>query len=797
MPNPGVEHRSYARPPEPEGSSTILTTQRVTTTTAFASSSVETRGGTVDSQQCDAAAAAAVAAAAVAAFHQTQTHQAHQAHSKGHDQHQRASKKVSMDDSTPFRSALRGLLHKQQAELTKFLEDRGLLARSEQEGDGPQRPKELTILDGPATRLAAKNMMSSSCSGDSPISPEGKSMWPRPSAQALPCTSSTVATSTAPEKAPATSSFDACDDMAIEKTSPCGDRQTGRFFQPKEVTPRLSPTWKSRADAAAAATAAAAAVVADLNPESPPEPTVVFIESEGSQSVDQATTTRVSTNTLQSSRSAILDVKSRAPRALEKVCKKAKKKHPLMKDPISSRTMSLLASKQNHLERFLKSRVYEALVMLVVILNAAFIGYQVQWASHSQQDYAVTGDISVLDIPDWAVVGEHIFLVVFTFELGIRLFGEGKDFFLTAELNWNLLDLFIVIAMISEFVIELATSGAGSVVLAQMSSLRILRVMRIMRILRIIRVLKFFSELRMMLSCILNSFRSLVWAMLVLLLLFYIFGISLTQGAVDFLSEDPPRWTSRQHQVLRKHFSRLDFSVLSLFEAMAGGISWGELVDAITPIPWIYTGIFCVFISFAIFAVLNIVTGVFVQSALERAQLDKETLIQDSMQHKEGYLLKMQQIFQEIDVNGSGTISLDEFQEAMEDERMGAYFDALGINVEDIDTLFTLLDRDGAGSVDIEEFLAGCLKLKGEAKGLDLAIVQFEAKWLMHHIGQLTHTLSMCGVLQDGFTTTGLVMNPDSPTQRSSGAGVLSASVGKFAQGSGTPKSIIKGRDTF
>mmetsp|Transcript_118861 Transcript_118861/g.222189 ORF Transcript_118861/g.222189 Transcript_118861/m.222189 type:complete len:91 (-) Transcript_118861:130-402(-) len=42
--------------------------------------------------------------------------------------------------------------------------------------------------------------------------------------------------------------------------------------------------------------------------------------------------------------------------------------------------------------------------------------------------------------------------------------------------------------------------------------------------------------------------------------------------------------------------------------------------------------------------------------------------------------------------------------------------------------LFKLLDIDGSGAVGIEEFVIGCMRLKGSAKSIDLATLMYENK---------------------------------------------------------------------
>merc|ERR1712113_880126 len=43
-----------------------------------------------------------------------------------------------------------------------------------------------------------------------------------------------------------------------------------------------------------------------------------------------------------------------------------------------------------------------------------------------------------------------------------------------------------------------------------------------------------------------------------------------------------------------------------------------------------------------------------------------------------------------------------------------------GVDVDQFDKLFNLLDTDNSGSIDLDEFTFGCLRLKGEAKCMDI-----------------------------------------------------------------------------
>jgi len=74
----------------------------------------------------------------------------------------------------------------------------------------------------------------------------------------------------------------------------------------------------------------------------------------------------------------------------------------------------------------------------------------------------------------------------------------------------------------------------------------------------------------------------------------------------------------------------------------------------------------------------------------------------------------------------------------MKDERVVAYLSAFGLDITEVQTLFLLLDRDQKGVIDIDDFLLGCMRLKGGAKTLDVAKMQYDCEWIVHNLETLT-----------------------------------------------------------
>jgi len=421
------------------------------------------------------------------------------------------------------------------------------------------------------------------------------------------------------------------------------------------------------------------------------------------------------------------------------VLKKTKSAHtdkPVRKASAASKRDALFADvRESHrdnltrLQRLTDSTAYEWFSGTLIVSNALFIGWQCQYMAARAEDDARAHVVQRKTEPMFFIVCGVIYTILFAVELGARWVADGFiHFFQTREIWWNLLDVVVVLFGTLDSFMEAVLPEAGST-MGNITILRVLRVVRIVRIAKVIRVMPFFRELRMMVFSILGSLKSLLWVLLVLIILFYIFGIAFTAGALAHMDESE-KWAEDGTAPLRLFFGTLDRSMISLFQAMAGGNDWGVFYDALAPLSMQYRTIFLLFISFAVFAVVNIVTGVFVESAMQAHHLDREVIVHEELEAKKQYTDALSQVFAEMDIDGSGCLSLDEFERRLDDERVIAYFNYLKLDISDARTVFRLLDFDHSEEVSITEFVSGCYNLQGESRALDMKIMQCEVKYL-------------------------------------------------------------------
>jgi hypothetical protein len=179
---------------------------------------------------------------------------------------------------------------------------------------------------------------------------------------------------------------------------------------------------------------------------------------------------------------------------------------------------------------------------------------------------------------------------------------------------------------------------------------------------------------------------------------------------------------------LRGYYGSIGASLLTLFQAITGGLNWYLITDPLMNLisPWLAL-LICMYIAFSLFALMNIVTGVFVESAMQTAKGDRDMF----MVHF------VRQLFYKADQDQSGAITWAEFKECLDLEEMNLFFQTMDLDMDEAKDLFRLLDVSCSGEVGFEDFLHGCFRLRGAAKAIDLAALMAEhgasmRRWDVH-----------------------------------------------------------------
>jgi hypothetical protein len=157
----------------------------------------------------------------------------------------------------------------------------------------------------------------------------------------------------------------------------------------------------------------------------------------------------------------------------------------------------------------------------------------------------------------------------------------------------------------------------------------------------------------------------------------------------------------------------------SFFQALTGGVDWQDLVTPLEADVSVYiSNPICAYIAFAQLAMLNVVTVVFVESVLENSKVDKELMLVNNAR----------ELFRSLEGGLNGLLSWELFEEKLDTVPLQEFFKSIGVDRSEAKGLFRLLDLDDSGEISADEFLSGCLRLNGNAKALDLALLIREIK---------------------------------------------------------------------
>jgi len=364
---------------------------------------------------------------------------------------------------------------------------------------------------------------------------------------------------------------------------------------------------------------------------------------------------------------------------------------------------------------------FERGAALAIFLNAVYIGISTEYRAQHQIDRT----------PVAFQVAELLFLLVFAAEMGLRLLVHRCWLFRCRtpqgtpnhSMHWNILDCSVIGLQVCELV--LTSCDVKVKLFSGLSVMRLLRLMRLVRIVRLAKVLRFVRDLRMIVYSIWRSLSLFFWAMVALLLLNFMCSVCFT----EFVHTRKLEGHVEETDDLDRYFGSLGKTMFSLFQAVTGGVDWSVMTDALGAEPTSITVLaFLLYVAFTTFAVLNVVSGVVLETAMEIAHDEKEAFV----------LRNAKMVFNSLDKNKDGTITWPLFERALNHPHIQSFFDNLRIHISEARALFDLLDMSGDGHVSADEFLNGCLRVRGPSRALDLLVLSREVSQLfeMHALPQ-------------------------------------------------------------
>lgn len=232
-----------------------------------------------------------------------------------------------------------------------------------------------------------------------------------------------------------------------------------------------------------------------------------------------------------------------------------------------------------------------------------------------------------------------------------------------------------------------------------------------------------FRQLRILVGTCIASIGALFWSMILLMILQIGFSLAICQALQLFIADESASLADRLE--MRQYYGNFPKTLYTMFEITFSG-SWPGRVRPVTSkVSGWYAMPFLFYIALVVFAVIKIVTALFLKETLSSAANDADMMLEDSERISRSYQSKIEGLFRLADDDGDGLLTLEEFMETMSLQSVKHYLKILDVTVHDSRILFDILD-DGDGLVTIAEFCQGISKLKGHVKPVDFITLQRE-----------------------------------------------------------------------
>lgn len=428
-------------------------------------------------------------------------------------------------------------------------------------------------------------------------------------------------------------------------------------------------------------------------------------------------------------------------------------------------TLSLGQDRPVWLRNIYSSVLVEALMCFFILLNLVTLALVTEAAVVNAGE----------NLREGLYISECLLTALFVIEIGGRCYCYGsfyRTFYPNAwERALNLVDALVVAITNVLFVYILAPAGLsflhdehnGWVI----RLLMIFRVLRFARFFRVADSFDFCKEIVIIMKGLYGSIRSFIWAIVVLLVIDFVFaliGVVAISTQLHRLAEettDPKE--SAELEKLLQYLGDLPAFMYSLAEILTiEGLNPYILrpVQKYLGWSWFY---FHTYLAIMHLLVLNLVTAMVVETALANAQDEQARLEMEKQQEID----QLNSLFLLMDDNGDGTLSWDEFKHAFSNPTIKSTWQMLDFKPQDAKEIFKMLDQ-GDGQIPIEDFFDGLRRMKGIAQARD----SFK---ILKSLEEVTLRLQLiedvCGV--EGFNRAGVTRYGSNAATSSTRSGFL------------------------
>ena len=309
-----------------------------------------------------------------------------------------------------------------------------------------------------------------------------------------------------------------------------------------------------------------------------------------------------------------------------------------------------------------------AVVFALVVLNAVAMGVEAD--RHGGRD-------------PFLQRCEHFFFAAFAAEAGLKIFAFGP-LYLTD--HWNWLDLLILAVMTVDVSAHHASSSAS-----------VLVPLRLLRITRLLKLVEACAPLLQMVNALWMGLVQVAWLVLLMIAVLYGYALVCTilYGALG--DEAAARFEAQSGMSLDETFGSIGGSMLTLLALM----TFENCIDVIRPLGRERASAYVVLFSFMVlcsFGFINMMIAVMSEAFGQFTDPQKVAKLRHERHWRERAALVGEMLFEAIDLDGSGTVSLEELELALatciDEERQRALSRSERQKMLDIEKYLEMLGLD-------------------------------------------------------------------------------------------------------
>jgi len=250
---------------------------------------------------------------------------------------------------------------------------------------------------------------------------------------------------------------------------------------------------------------------------------------------------------------------------------------------------------------------------------------------------------------------------------------------------------------------------------------------------RLVRTIKGFDALYLMTTSMKGSISVLFWSVVLLILVQMMMGLFLQMMLEPFVLDDSQPFAVRDEVFM--FYGTFARSFLTMFEITLG--NWMPPCRAL--VEHVHESYMVFFLCHKLiigFSVVTVISGVFIQETFKVATTDDKIMLMQKERSAKTHRRKMMSLFEHADADLDGSLTIEEFNRVVNDPQVKTWLSSMGLDVDDVDTLFRLID-DGDEQLTASELIDGVAKLQGSARSIDLVLLLHEhreCKKLVQHL---------------------------------------------------------------